>query len=124
MLFRSSATQAVTGVSSLLKADPLHHLTLLDTLDECLKPTTIVILRGPEPVTLHWQQELSRLYAPKRLVFAWRDNDLNLPQSAHLMPPDAQGVAYLWRGFELEGAFTEFSEIVRRLRDGITLVEE
>ena len=47
--------------TSLMQADPVHHLTLLDALDECITPPTIVILRGPEPVTLRWQQELARL---------------------------------------------------------------
>jgi hypothetical protein len=39
------------------------------------------------------------------------------------MPSGNAGIAYLWRGFELEAAVTDFAELIRRLRDGITLDE-
>jgi uncharacterized protein YyaL (SSP411 family) len=117
-----TATTALQAAAPYLHIEPHRHLALLEALDEGLKPTTVVILRGPEEVTHRWSLELSRLYAPQRLVFVWPASDA-LPENALHMPSGNAGIAYLWRGFELEAAVTDFAELIRRLRDGITLDE-
>ncbi len=120
----ATATRALNSAAPLVQADPLQHLALLEALDELLNPTTIVILRGPDDVTSLWQRELARLYAPQRLVFVWPDKAAELPLHAREMESASQGVAYLFRGFELESVVTDFGELVRHLRDGIILPEE
>ncbi len=47
---------------------PHGHMSLLEALDEYLVPPEIVIIRGDEADT--WRDELNKLYAPHRLVFA------------------------------------------------------
>jgi hypothetical protein len=57
-------------------------------------------------------------------VFVWPNSATHLPKCAEVMPPSPVGIAYLWRGFTLEAAVTDFAELIRRLRDGINLDEE
>jgi uncharacterized protein len=47
---------------------PHGHMSLLEALDEYLAPPEIVIIRGVE--SQRWRDELNRLYAPHRMIFA------------------------------------------------------
>jgi uncharacterized protein YyaL (SSP411 family) len=53
-----------------IKRFPHGHMSLLEALTEFLAPPEIVIVRGPENETRHWQGELAKLYGPHRLTFA------------------------------------------------------
>ncbi len=81
-----------------LTQHPQSHATLLNALEELLDPPEIVILRG-EPDTLRaWQRELSRLYAPRRLVLAAAADAEDLPPAIAAKPARGAATAYLCRG--------------------------
>ncbi len=76
-----------------IEEHPQAHMTLLNALDEFLKPPEIVVLRGePEKIDA-WQRELARLYAPRRLVLGVPSGTVELPPALADKPAPASGVA-------------------------------
>ncbi len=77
---------------------PQAHATLLAALDEYLHPVDIVIIRGAASELAEWQRELSRVYAPRRLVFGVPATAEALPASLAGKRPYPHTVAYVCRG--------------------------
>jgi len=76
---------------------PQSHATLLNALEELLDPPEIVILRGEADTLRSWQRELSRLYAPRRMVLAAVDAE-DLPPAIAAKPARGAAAAYVCRG--------------------------
>jgi uncharacterized protein YyaL (SSP411 family) len=86
------------GWNSLIQY-PHGHCSLLIALKEQLEPVEIVIVRGAVRDAEHWADELAKIYAPERLVFAIPNDTADLPASIAekaSLGPDA--TAYLCRG--------------------------
>ena len=77
---------------------PQSHATLLNALEELLDPPEIVILRGEPDALRSWQRELSRLYAPRRMVIAAAAEDADLPPAIAAKPVRGAAAAYVCRG--------------------------
>ena len=77
---------------------PHAHAALLIALEEHLHPSEIVIIRGQESEITEWRAELSKLYAPKRLVFAIPATAQGLPQAIETKAACAETVAYVCQG--------------------------
>ena len=58
---------------------PHGHCTLLNVLDEYLRPPELIILRGDESETGPWAATLTAAYQPRRMVFA-------IPRTANALP--------------------------------------
>ncbi len=73
---------------------PHGHVTLLTALEEYLHHPEIVIIRGLDEVD-RWRDAAGKLYAPRRLVFAIRSEEEDLPGAlADRKPVDGETLAY------------------------------
>jgi uncharacterized protein YyaL (SSP411 family) len=78
---------------------PHGHCSMLIALAENIDPIEVVIIRGPERETERWADELAKVYAPHRLVFAIPDSANDLPSALAEKTTAANEVtAYLCRG--------------------------
>ncbi len=118
--YLAAAERTLLAAWSAIDRYPPAHGSLLDALEERLRPTEVVILRGPEAVIGAWRRDLSRLYAPRRLLLAIPDAAEALPPALVSKPASAGGVAYVCSGSVCEAPITDIAVLVRRLRDGIS----
>ena len=92
---------------------------LLDALEEVLAPPETVILRGPAAIVSVWRQELARLYAPRRQVFAIPDTEAALPPALAAKAAGAGAIAYVCRGSTCGPPLSSFTALVAALGDGL-----
>ena len=82
---------------------PHGHVTLIAALEEYLEPPEIIVIRGDTANLAKWQQQLSRIYAPSRLVVAISRDESELPGLlAERKPVDGDTVAYRCVGTHCE----------------------
>ncbi|MFL6617940.1 MAG: thioredoxin domain-containing protein, partial [Povalibacter sp.] len=81
---------------SQLERYPHGHAAMLVALEEHLDPPQIVIIRGSEAT--HWQRELDKIYAPRRLIFAIPADVKDLPAAIADKKLVGNTVAYLCTG--------------------------
>jgi uncharacterized protein len=96
----------------LLERYPHAHSTLLLALEDQLDLPTIVIVRGHESEAAHWGEELTKLYAPKRLVFAIPNETRGLPDAIATKAPMSDTVAYVCRGMTCSEPLRSLSAVV------------
>ncbi len=82
-----------------LQEFPHGHCSLLNALDDYLKPPELIILRGEEDETVTWAATLGGAYNPRRMVFAVPRDATDLPAGlASKAAPDGGVRAYVCRG--------------------------
>jgi uncharacterized protein YyaL (SSP411 family) len=77
---------------------PHAHGALLLALEDYVNLPTVVIIRGAADEAAQWRDELAKLYAPKRLVFAIPSDADGLPAALADKCPSTETVAYVCRG--------------------------
>jgi uncharacterized protein YyaL (SSP411 family) len=117
--YLQAAERTLLAAWSAIARFPTAHGALLDALEERLRPTEIVILRGPAETVAAWHRDLTRLYAPRRVLLAIPDSATPLPPALRSKPGAAGGVAYVCSGSVCDAAITSLPLLVSRLRDGI-----
>ena len=117
--YLASSERTLQAAWSALGRYPQAHAALLDALEEHLAPTEIVVLRGPAAVIEDWRRQLSRLYAPRRVLLAIGDDAEGLPAALAATRPAPGGIAYVCTGSTCEAPVDSLAALVRRLRDGI-----
>jgi uncharacterized protein YyaL (SSP411 family) len=115
------AERMVAAVMPALHRHPAAHATWLDLLEEASRSTDWLIIRGPESAVHRWQRELARIYAPARMVVAIPNGTPCHLISTDRIPESTESVAYRYRGMSAEPAITDFSQLIRVLRDGVEL---
>jgi uncharacterized protein YyaL (SSP411 family) len=93
---------------------PHGHMSLLEALAEYLTPPEIVIIRGAE--AQRWSEELGRLYAPHRLVFAIPADLAGLDQALADKTAGHGTRAYLCRGNTCSAPVESLPDLVRLAR--------
>ena len=96
--YLEAAERTLRSVYPALARYPLGHASVLIALEELLRPTEIVILRGEAEAIEAWREELAREYAPGRLVLAIGADATDLPAALADKGPRGAAVAYLCRG--------------------------
>jgi len=97
---------------------PYAHCTLLTALDEYLRPTETVIVRGA-PVSIGaWQARLNACYAPRRLALAIADGETGLPGALAERVARPGGIAYVCSGTSCRAPVTDLVELDRALVAG------
>ncbi len=95
---------------------PHGHVTLLTALEEYLSHPEIVIIRGDGDEIARWRDAASRLYAPRRLVFAIdRDEDALPGALAERAAKDHETVAYRCHGTHCELPVTSWEALAANL---------
>jgi uncharacterized protein YyaL (SSP411 family) len=101
---------------------PHGHVSLVTALEEFLTPPEIIIIRGTTDKISQWQNAATRLYTPRRLIFAIAADATDLPGAlAERCAIDAQTVAYRCLGSHcslpitsLDAFAEELSETIRK----------
>lgn len=94
---------------------PHGHVTLLTALEEYLQHPEIIVIRGDDEIE-RWRDAAGRLYAPRRLVFAIRSDEVDLPGAlADRKPVDAETVAYRCLGTHCEMPVTSWEALAADL---------
>ena len=97
---------------------PHGHVSLLSALEEHLHHPEIIIIRGAAAETAKWRDSASRVYAPRRLVFAIPDDASDLPGAlADRAPIDGETVAYRCVGTHCELPVTTWEALAGQLAD-------
>jgi len=96
---------------------PHGHVTLLTALEEYLQHPEIIVIRGDDEIE-RWRDAAGRLYAPRRLVFAIRSDEVDLPGAlAGRKPVGAETVAYRCLGTHCEMPVTSWEALAAELSD-------
>jgi uncharacterized protein YyaL (SSP411 family) len=77
--YLDAAARALRFAWPALTEFPHAHMTLLDALDEHLRPPEIVILRGPAPEIARWSRSAAQIFAPRRLFLPIPEEEKGLP---------------------------------------------
>jgi uncharacterized protein YyaL (SSP411 family) len=94
--YLDAAARTIRASWSQLERYPHGHASMLIALEEHLDPPQIIIIRGNEAEA--WRQELDKLYAPRRLIFAIADDAADLPPALADKKPMEGTVAYVCTG--------------------------
>jgi len=98
---------------------PHAHASMLNALEDYLRPPQAVVLRGAAGDVEGWRAELDRLYAPHRILLAIPDSVGSLPPGlADKRPAAAPGavIAYLCEGSHCAAPIDTLPELLRNLR--------
>ena len=97
---------------------PHGHVSLLAALEEYLHHPEIIIIRGGEEETARWRNSASKVYAPRRLVFAIPDVEQDLPGAlADRVAVEGETVAYRCVGTHCELPVTTWEALAGQLAD-------
>ena len=91
-------------------------MALLAALEELHDPPQIVILRGAAAQIEEWREQLSRLYAPRRLVLAVPADLADLPPALADKPAQGAAVAYVCSGSVCGPPVTTLAQLIVSLR--------
>jgi uncharacterized protein YyaL (SSP411 family) len=85
---------------------------MLLALEEHLDPPTLVLIRGSAAESEEWRAELTKLYAPKRLVFAIPNDAAGLPTNVAAKVGGMETVGYVCRGTTCSEPLRSLSALV------------
>ena len=96
--YLAAAERTVRAAWPALEKYPHAHAALLVALEEILSPPQIVVIRGEANEAAQWRNEITKMYAPGRLVFAIATDAENLPTVIAEKHACTETVAYLCEG--------------------------
>ena len=95
---------------------PHGHVSLLAALEEYLEHPEIVVIRGDPDDVCRWRDSASKIYAPRRLVFAISRDATDLPGALVERAPIAgETVAYRCLGTHCEMPVTTWEALAGQL---------
>jgi uncharacterized protein YyaL (SSP411 family) len=98
-----------------LQEYPAAHMSLLDSLEEFLSATQILIIRGDAPEVERWAAQLGYLYAPTRTILAIPRDAAELPPALAAKQPTPGTVAYLCTGMTCAAPQGDLAALAREL---------
>ena len=90
---------------------PSMHNALLVAVEETLRPTQTIVLRGSTEELPAWQTRCTQHYAPRRLTFAIPEHAKALPGILAQRTAKGGVTAYLCTGHACEAPVTEFKQL-------------
>ncbi|MGE0114325.1 MAG: thioredoxin domain-containing protein [Steroidobacteraceae bacterium] len=115
-------TRYLQAAENILRADwaaledhPAAHATLLVALEERLNPPQLLIIRGIPAEIDEWQQELNKLYQPRRLAFGI-PADAGLPEILQTKKGRQTTVAYVCQGESCSEPVTSLAALIALTR--------
>ncbi|MDH3747104.1 MAG: thioredoxin domain-containing protein [Gammaproteobacteria bacterium] len=95
---------------------PHGNVSLLTALEEYLHEPEIIVIRGPQDDVDRWNASASKLYAPRRLVFAIAEDVDQLPGAlAERKAVENETLAYRCLGTHCELPVTSFEALATRM---------
>lgn len=114
--YLDAAARTIRAAWVPLQHYPQGHCAMLIALSEHLQPPDMVIIRGSASEAAQWRDEFSRMYAPRRLVFAIPDDAAALPPSLLEKRPMNDTVAYVCRGTTCSAPVRSLASLVALTR--------
>ena len=114
--YLDAAARTLRAAWPALQHYPHAHTALLVALEEHLEPPEIVIVRGERVEAESWRDELARIYAPRRLVFAIATDAAGLPPAIADKKPLPETAAYVCRGMTCSEPVRSLSSLVALTR--------
>ena len=118
--YLQAAESTLRAAWPVLEKYPQGHMSLLIALEELLNPPEIVILRGEEATIREWQNDLAKLYAPRRMVLAIPADAADLPPALGDKPVRGKAAAYVCRGSVCSAPVESFSALAAHLRQAVS----
>jgi uncharacterized protein YyaL (SSP411 family) len=110
--YLDAAAKTIRAAWPALQHYPHAHTALLVALEEHLQPPEVVIVRGAADEVANWRDELAKMYAPRRLVFAIPADAQALPNAIADKKPLAETAAYVCRGMTCSAPVRSLSALV------------
>jgi uncharacterized protein YyaL (SSP411 family) len=114
--YLEAAERTIRAAWLVIEKYPHGHVSLLHALEELLEPPVVVVLRGTSEQTRKWQQDLSRLYDPHRIVLAIPTDTEGLPPALADKAPRGDVVAYVCKASTCSPPIDSFAALVEQLR--------
>src|SRR5690606_34525599 len=114
--YLDAAAKTLRAAWPALQHYPHAHCALLVALEDHLEPPEIVIVRGDANETAEWRDELAKVYAPRRLVFAIPADAKDLPAAISDKKPLQETAAYVCRGMTCSEPVRSLSSLVALTR--------
>ncbi|AMN46693.1 thioredoxin [Steroidobacter denitrificans] len=114
--YLDAAVRTLRAAWTPLQHYPQGHCAMLIALSEHLQPPDMVIIRGSAAEAARWRDEFTRMYAPRRLVFAIPDDAAALPPSLAQKRPMNETVAYICRGTTCSAPVRSLASLVALTR--------
>ena len=114
--YLAAAEKTLRAAWAVVEKYPHAHTSLLTALEELLNPPETLLLRGAAAAIESWRRDLSRLYAPRRMVLAVPADARDLPPALGDKPVRGEAVAYLCKGSVCSAALQSLSAIATHLR--------
>jgi uncharacterized protein YyaL (SSP411 family) len=115
----AAAERTLQAAWPALEKFPHAHGSMLNALEDYLRPPQAVVLRGAAEGVERWRAELDHLYAPQRILLAIPGDAARLPPGlADKRPATEPGavIAYLCEGSQCAAPINNLPELVRNLR--------
>jgi uncharacterized protein len=117
--YLDAAERTLKAAWSAIQEYPQAHMSLVNALEDFSSSMQILVIRGEPVSAAQWAKDLGALYAPTRMIFAI-PNDAKLPAALADKRAEDGTVAYLCKGMTCSAPLTNFEEISRALKLGIT----
>ncbi len=114
--YLDAAERTLSAAWPALQRYPQGHVSLITALEDFLRSSQIVIIRGEAPQALLWSQQLARLYAPRRLVFAIPADAPDLPAALAVKRAGPATIAYVCTGMTCSAPISDLNEVARALQ--------
>ncbi len=116
--YLAAAERALRAAWQAVTEYPHGHVSLLNALEEYLDHPEIIVIRGDASEVARWRDAASRLYAPRRLVFAIDRDAAGLPGAlADRKPVAGETVAYRCLGTHCEMPVNTWEALAAALSD-------
>jgi hypothetical protein len=116
--YLEAAERTVKAAWPAISGLPYGHATLLDALEEQLRPGETVVLRGRGQALADWHRRAVERYAPRRLTLAIPEDARDLPGLLAERRPRGEVVAYVCAGLECSAPITDPTAFDLALRAG------
>ena len=116
--YLEAAERTVKAAWPAISGLPYGHATLLDALEEQLRPGETVVLRGRGQALADWHRRTVERYAPRRLTLAIPEDARDLPGLLAERRPRGEVVAYVCAGLECRPPIADPTAFDLALRAG------
>ena len=114
--YLDAAAKTIRAAWPALQHYPHAHTALLVALEEHLQPPEVVIVRGLANEVAEWRDQLAKMFAPRRLVFAIPADAQPLPRALADKKPLAETAAYVCRGMTCSAPVRSLSALAALTR--------
>lgn len=114
--YLAAAEKTLRAAWQAIEEYPHGHVSLLTALEEYLEHPEIIVMRGTADEIGRWRDSASRVYAPRRLVFAIPEDETGLPGALEDRKAiDGETVAYRCLGTHCEMPVTTWEALAGQL---------